>query len=170
MSEWFDSDNNIIVDTLPELMSAANTRQFGETKAETLTRFLMCEAFERRYVPEEALAFRLAAMIISRIETQPAAPAQPRDDAVFVVWWSDHMPNSIEADAWAEWCALRSNQPAAQALDAREKQHLDVACAIWEVMREYEDRCDMELEDVGCSHVVWQLASAAIAAQQGDTV
>ena len=43
---------------------------------------------------------------------QPAAPAQPRDDAVFVVWWSDHMPNSTEADAWAEWCALRSNQPA----------------------------------------------------------
>ena len=44
-----------------------------------------------------------------------AAPAQPRDDAVFVVWWSDHMPNSTEADAWAEWCALRSNQPTAQA-------------------------------------------------------
>ena len=43
-----------------------------------------------------------------------AKPAQPRDDAVFVVWWSDHMPNSTEADAWAEWCALRSNQPAAQ--------------------------------------------------------
>ena len=40
-----------------------------------------------------------------------AKPAQPRDDAVFVVWWSDHMPNSTEADAWAEWCALRSNQP-----------------------------------------------------------
>ena len=36
-----------------------------------------------------------------------AAPAQPRDDAVFVVWWSDHMPNSTEADAWAEWCAER---------------------------------------------------------------
>ena len=83
MSEWFDSENNIIVDTLPELMSAANTRQFGETKAETLTRFLMCEAFERRYVPEEALAFRLAAMIISRIETQPAAQAaEPADTGV----------------------------------------------------------------------------------------
>ena len=56
---------------------------------------------------------------------------------------------------------------AAQALNAREKLHIDVARAIWEVMREYEDRCDMELEDVGCSHVVWQLANAAIAAQQG---
>ena len=82
MSEWFDSENNIIVDTLPELMSAANTRQFGETKAETLTRFLMCEAFERRYAPEEARAFRLAAMIISRIETQPAAQDAPVDAAV----------------------------------------------------------------------------------------
>lgn len=79
MREWFDSDNNIIVDTLPELMSAASTRQFGETKAETLARFLMCEALERRYVPEEALAFRLAAMIISRIETQPAAPGTAGD-------------------------------------------------------------------------------------------
>ena len=46
---------------------------------------------------------------------KPAAPAQPRDDAVFVVWWSDHMPDATEADAWAEWCALRSNQPTAQA-------------------------------------------------------
>ena len=63
--------------------------------------------------------------------------------------------------------AATAPQPAARALDAREKLHLDVACAIWEVMREYEDRCDMELEDVGCSHVVWQLANAAIAAQQG---
>ena len=52
-------------------------------------------------------------------QERAAKPAQPRDDAVFVVWWSDHMPNSTEADAWAEWCALRSNQPAAQAQDAR---------------------------------------------------
>ena len=64
-------------------------------------------------------------------------------------------------------CSTPRPQAAAQVLDAREKLHLDVACAIWEVMREYEDRCDMELEDVGCSHVVWQLANAAIAAQQG---
>ena len=56
-----------------------------------------------------------AAKAIRARSTDAAKPAQPRDDAVFVVWWSDHMPNSTEADAWAEWCALRSNQPAAQA-------------------------------------------------------
>ena len=111
--------------------------------------------------------------------TQPAAQAQAAlviaEAALADIGDADHEPNDDLA-----WCEARAAQalpmvraaiaaqPPAQALDAREKLHLDVACAIWEVMREYEDRCDMELEDVGCSHVVWQLANAAIAAQQGD--
>lgn len=40
----------------------------------------------------------------------------------------------------------------------------NVARAIWNVMREYEDRCDMELEDMGEKHHVWEIAEAAIAA------
>lgn len=40
----------------------------------------------------------------------------------------------------------------------------NVARAIWNVMREYEDRCDMELEDIGEKHHVWDIAEAAIAA------
>lgn len=55
----------------------------------------------------------------------------------------------------------------AQAMDAREKLHTDVARAIWEVMREYEDSCDLELEDVPSNHQVWFCADAAIAAKQG---
>lgn len=49
----------------------------------------------------------------------------------------------------------------ASAMDARES----VARAIWAVMREYEDRCDMELEDMGEHCHAWALADAAIAAQ-----
>lgn len=39
-----------------------------------------------------------------------------------------------------------------------------VARAIWEIRREEEDRCDMELEDMGASHSVWTEARAATAA------
>ena len=39
-----------------------------------------------------------------------------------------------------------------------------VARAIWGVMREYEDRLDMDLEDMGEDHHIWLMADAAIAA------
>ena len=41
-----------------------------------------------------------------------------------------------------------------------------VARAIWNVRREEEDRCDMELEDMGSDHSVWAEADAAIEAMQ----
>lgn len=41
-----------------------------------------------------------------------------------------------------------------------------VARAIWSVRREEEDRCDMELEDMGADHSVWVEADAAIEAMQ----
>lgn len=59
-----------------------------------------------------------------------APPATPADDAVFEFWWADHCPNATQADAWEEWCALRSNQPAqpqpqpAQPLTADQRQDL----------------------------------------------
>jgi hypothetical protein len=40
----------------------------------------------------------------------------------------------------------------------------EVARAIWNIRREREDRCDMELEDMGNDHDVWDEADAAIAA------
>lgn len=45
-----------------------------------------------------------------------------------------------------------------------------VARAIWNRLREDEDRCDMELEDMGGRHPVWDYARAAIAAMQGEPV
>lgn len=48
------------------------------------------------------------------------------------------------------------------------KQILEaVARAIWDIRREYEDRCDMELEDLGSAHSVWLEAKAAIEAIDG---
>lgn len=37
-----------------------------------------------------------------------------------------------------------------------------VARRIWNIRREEEDRCDMELEDMGEDHSVWEKARAAI--------
>ena len=95
--------------------------------------------------------------------------------AAAMEWLGDELNAMDAAEEEDEWidpifdaAQERWPQPSAALPDAREKLRTDVARAIWEVMREYEDRCDMELEDVGCSHVVWQLANAAIAAQQGD--
>lgn len=39
-----------------------------------------------------------------------------------------------------------------------------VAEAIWNIRRENEDRCDIDLEDLDSSHSVWFEADAAISA------
>ena len=44
-----------------------------------------------------------------------------------------------------------------------------VARAIWSLRREEEDRCDMELEDMGRNHPVWQEALAAMRAMREPT-
>ena len=36
-----------------------------------------------------------------------------------------------------------------------DKMREAVARAIWNIRREEEDRCDMELEDMGANHSVW---------------
>lgn len=41
-----------------------------------------------------------------------------------------------------------------------------VARALWDRMREAEDRCDMELEDMGKDHLVWELARIALKADE----
>jgi hypothetical protein len=63
---WFN-EKGITANTLEDLMEAALNPQFGETGRETLSTFLMCQAFECRMAPEIARAFHLAAMIISRV-------------------------------------------------------------------------------------------------------
>lgn len=42
-----------------------------------------------------------------------------------------------------------------------DKMREAVARAIWNIRREEEDRCDMELEDIGADHSVWAEADAA---------
>mgnify|MGYP006175203377 FL=1 len=43
-----------------------------------------------------------------------------------------------------------------------------MAEAIWMIRREYEDRCDMSLDDMGSDHPVWEEARAALAAIKVD--
>lgn len=44
-----------------------------------------------------------------------------------------------------------------------------VARAIWSIRREDEDRCDMELEDMGRAHPVWAEALAVMKAMREPT-
>lgn len=51
-----------------------------------------------------------------------------------------------------------------------DKMREEVARAIWNIRREEEDRCDMELEDMGAGHSVWVEADAAIGAMRETLV
>lgn len=62
----------------------------------------------------------------------------------------------------AETEELEARKPLPLSDDARLRLRSDVARAIWDVMREHEDRCDHALEDVDHKHQVWDCADAAI--------
>ena len=64
-TDWYNENNDILIEDQESLLREAKKAQFGE--GENLISYLSCEAFESRYSPERARAFRLAAMIISRI-------------------------------------------------------------------------------------------------------
>lgn len=51
-----------------------------------------------------------------------------------------------------------------------DKMREAVARAIWNIRREEEDRCDMELEDMGADHSVWAETDAAIRAMREELV
>ncbi|MCP3685389.1 MAG: hypothetical protein GY861_22285 [bacterium] len=73
--KWYDKDNNIILEDLDDLITIANTKQFGETGMEDLDSWLSCEAFERRFDPEDSRCLSLAARII-RIVTYMSATGE----------------------------------------------------------------------------------------------
>lgn len=62
----------------------------------------------------------------------------------------------------AETDELEARKPLPLSDDDRLRLRSDVARAIWDVMREHEDRCDHALEDVEPKHQVWDCADAAI--------
>ncbi len=64
---------------------------------------------------------------------------------------------------------LEARKPLPLSDDDRLRLRSDVARAIWDVMREHEDRCDHALEDVEPKHQVWDCADAAIKAMHGIT-
>lgn len=64
---------------------------------------------------------------------------------------------------------LEARKPLPLSDDDRLRLRSDVARAIWDVMREHEDRCDHALEDVEPKHQVWDCADAAIKAVHGIT-
>jgi len=75
-----------------------------------------------------------------------------------------------------DWCAIAravesryvdaTSAPGTPEASSDEDLLETVARAIWNVRREEEDRCDMELEDMGDDHPVWDEAEAVIAAIQ----
>ncbi|MDR0203014.1 MAG: hypothetical protein LBJ40_12720, partial [Delftia acidovorans] len=61
---------------------------------------------------------------------------------------------------------LEARKPLPLSDDDRLRLRSDVARAIWDVMREHEDRCGHALEDVDHKHQVWDCADAAIRAMK----
>ncbi|CAB3905786.1 hypothetical protein LMG2828_04742 [Achromobacter piechaudii] len=59
---------------------------------------------------------------------------------------------------------VKSCRPAPASAQDDAKDVEAAARAIWAIRREHEDRCDMELEDMGAQHPVWDEARAAVAA------
>lgn len=89
-----------------------------------------------------------------------AQDMEPSDGEIYEAY-------SKRADPVAHQAALNESlallpPPASEQGELRER----VARAIWNLRREEEDRCDMELEDMGDQHSVWAEADAAIAANQ----
>lgn len=70
------------------------------------------------------------------------------------------------AERWNHRAPLEARKPLPVSDDARLRLRSDVARAIWDVMREHEDRCDHALEDVDHKHQVWDCADAAIRAMK----
>jgi hypothetical protein len=68
--------------------------------------------------------------------------------------------------AWNQRAELEARKPLPLSDDDRLRLRSDVARAIWDVMREHEDRCGHALEDVEPKHQVWDCADAAIRAMK----
>lgn len=86
------------------------------------------------------------------------------DDRVsFDVVWQQAL------DAKQALAELEARKPLPLSDDDRLRLRSDVARAIWDVMREHEDRCGHALEDVEPKHQVWDCADAAIKAVHGIT-
>jgi hypothetical protein len=69
-----------------------------------------------------------------------------------------------EISDWRERFAATTRATTyAEQLEMRER----VARAIWNVQRDEEDRCDIEVEELGSKHPIWREADAAIAATKG---
>lgn len=84
------------------VIAEAALADIGDADREPGDDLAWCEARAAQALPEVRAA----------LASTPAQPTEPAPDAVFEFWWADHMPNATQTDAWAEWCALRSNQPA----------------------------------------------------------
>lgn len=79
------------------------------------------------------------------------------------------MQAQMHAQATQQLAELEARKPLPLSDDDRLRLRSDVARAIWDVMREHEDRCDHALEDVEPKHQVWDCADAAIKAVHGIT-
>jgi hypothetical protein len=77
--------------------------------------------------------------------------------------------SAADLERWNRRAELEACKPLPLSDDDRLRLRSDVARAIWDVMREHEDRCDHALEDVEPKHQVWDCADAAIKAVHGIT-
>jgi hypothetical protein len=88
-------------------------------------------------------------------DEHPLAATEPYD-------WSARMMRGFRTAMLAALSQL-ATQAEAVAAESVTPTNEQIARAIWMIRREHEDRCDMELEDMGESHPVWEEAAAVAA-------
>lgn len=85
---------------------------------------------------------------------------KPEDHNPYKTGWMAESKAADWLDGWNEAEAADMTDRFDEEQDRRKLEA--VARAIWCIRREEEDRCDMELEDMGDDHSVWLEAQAAI--------
>jgi len=107
-----------------------------------------------------ALLDRIAELEVRLVaEARAAAEQKLRADQLAQ---QHRMQAQMHAQATQQLAELEARKPLPLSDDDRLRLRSDVARAIWDVMREHEDRCDHALEDVDHKHQVWDCADAAI--------
>lgn len=104
----------------------------------------------------EALKTVTAHLISAHSLLERGGKKAAASDKVFSIMLSDYTKSIEEGRAALAAAEARQAEPVRLTRES-------VARAIWGVRREYEDRCDMELEDMQDIHPVWREADAVLA-------
>ena len=146
---------HIAVDSALVMLDRIDCSHDDDARIDSITATLrqLHAAYQALQTENERLRMELVA------EARAAAEQQLRADQLAQ---QHRMQAQMHAQATQQLAELEARKPLPLSEDDRLRLRSDVARAIWDVMREHEDRCGHALEDVEPKHQVWDCADAAI--------